>query len=58
VFVLFEDMSGLENWLKAETQQVNELTKQKSILSGEISELEKNKRPGCIIILRLDFFMI
>ena len=53
VFGLFEDMSGLENWLKAETQQVNELTKQKSILSGEISELEKNKRllDGEIVIV-------
>lgn len=44
VLGLFEDISGLENRLKAETQQVNELIKKESILSGEIAELEKKKR--------------
>ncbi len=40
---LFEDISGLENRLKAEIQQLSELTKKESILSGEIAELNKKK---------------
>jgi len=44
VLGLFEDISGLENRRKAETQQVNKLIKKASILSGEIAELEKKKR--------------
>lgn len=43
VFGLFEDISGLENQRKAKTQQVNELIKKESILSGEIIELNKEK---------------
>lgn len=41
---LFEDISGLENQRKAEMQQVNELIKKESILSGGIAELDKKKR--------------
>jgi len=44
VLGLFEDISGLENRRKAETQQVNKLIKKESILSGEIAELGKKKR--------------
>ena len=40
---LFEDISGLENRRKVETQQVSELVKKESILSGEIVELDKKK---------------
>jgi chromosome segregation ATPase len=40
---LFEDISGLENRRKAEIQQVSELIKKESILSGEIAELDKKK---------------
>jgi len=40
---LFEDITGLENRRKAEIQQLSELTKQQSILSGEIAELNKKK---------------
>jgi len=40
---LFEDIRGLENRRKAEMQQLNELTKKESILSGEIAELNKKK---------------
>jgi chromosome segregation ATPase len=40
---LFEDISGLENRRKAEIQQLSELTKKESILSGEIAELNKKK---------------
>ncbi len=40
---LFEDVSGLENRRRAEVQQVSELVKKQSILSGEILELEKGK---------------
>ena len=35
-FGLFEDMSGLENRRKSEMQQVSELVKKESVLSGEI----------------------
>jgi len=40
---LFEDITGLENRRKAEIQQLSELTKKESILSGEIAELNKKK---------------
>lgn len=40
---LFEDISGLENRRKAEMQQVNQLIKKESILTGEIAELDKKK---------------
>jgi chromosome segregation ATPase len=40
---LFEDVSGLENRRKAETQQVSELVQKQSTLSGEILELEKRR---------------
>jgi len=40
---LFKDISGLENRRKAEMQQVNQLIKQESILTGEIAELDKKK---------------
>jgi chromosome segregation ATPase len=40
---LFEDISGLENRRKAEIQQVNQLIKKESILTGEIAELDKKK---------------
>jgi len=40
---LFEDVSGLEDRRKEETQQVSELVQKQSILRGEIVELEKNK---------------
>ena len=40
---LFEDVSGLENRRKLEIQQVNELIKKESILSGEIAELDRKK---------------
>jgi chromosome segregation ATPase len=40
---LFEDISGLENRRKTEIQQLSELTKKESILSGEIAELNKEK---------------
>ncbi len=40
---LYEDISGLENRRKAEIQQLSELTKKESILSGEIAELNKKK---------------
>jgi DNA repair exonuclease SbcCD ATPase subunit len=40
---LFKDITGLENRRKAEIQQLSELTKKESILSGEIDELNKKK---------------
>ena len=40
---LFRDITGLENRRKAEIQQLSELTKKESILSGEIDELNKKK---------------
>jgi hypothetical protein len=40
---LYEDVSGLENRRKAEAQQVKELVKKQSVLSGEILKLEKKK---------------
>lgn len=40
---LFQDISGLENRRKVETQQVNELSRKKSALSGEIAELDNQK---------------
>jgi DNA repair exonuclease SbcCD ATPase subunit len=43
VLGLFEDISGLENRRKAETQKVSELVKKQSILRGEIAEREKKK---------------
>ena len=39
----FQDISGLENRRKVETQQVNELSEKKSALSGEIAELDNEK---------------
>jgi DNA repair exonuclease SbcCD ATPase subunit len=39
----FQDISGLENRRKVETQQVNELSRKKSALSGEIAELDNEK---------------
>jgi chromosome segregation ATPase len=40
---LFQDISGLENRRKVETQQVNELSRKKSALSGEIAEMDNQK---------------
>lgn len=40
---LFEDIAGLENRRKEEMQQVSQLVKKQSILSGEIAELDKKK---------------
>jgi uncharacterized protein YoxC len=40
---LFEDIYGLENRRKAETQQVSELVQKQSMLSGEILELGKRR---------------
>lgn len=61
---LFEDVSGLEEQRKAEMQQVNELVKKQSIVSGEIIELEKKRgilegkscrRGGCYTITATDY---
>jgi predicted nucleic acid-binding Zn-ribbon protein len=40
---LFQDVSGLENRRKAETQRLSELTRKEAVLSGEITELNKKK---------------
>ncbi len=40
---LFKDISGLENRRKAEIKQLTELTREESIIRGEIAELNKKK---------------
>jgi len=40
---LYKDINGLERKKKAETEGIRELVTEKSILSGEIKELEKRK---------------
>jgi len=40
---LFKDILGLENRRRAEIQQVNQLIKKESVLTGEIAELDKKK---------------
>ena len=40
---LFEDVSGLEERRKAEVDQINEMVRKNSILTGQILQLEKRK---------------
>jgi chromosome segregation ATPase len=40
---LFQEVCGLENQRKVETEQLNRLVKKESVLAGEIAELDKKK---------------